>query len=268
MRNRESVNPKDSEAQSIQTQRSDRDESKETAKCSDTATSGPVAGSSEQQAATPGHADVTAEEPAPTVGRTDNTELFSENLGIQEMDGAEALASLNTDQVTALCRIAMDADLTIQLNYEQKYLEASQMKLPTPKEPKLELQPAERQIIKQIAATPVLSSALDELMTLFQSAMQNGAEAMFSLPPPLPSLLPTDRARLNQIVDSPDQRIFYLQQSARKSAQSKGSEMPAPQPTLLGHKEQKAILRLLRDVRAKVYMSEVMSRGPEKLAIG
>lgn len=128
---------------------------------------------------------------------------------------------------------------------------------PPPSEPSLDLTPADKEEVREVLSSSLLSAALFSLIERFHEASAEGGEAMFALPPPFPSLKPQDRDRIHRAIATPDQRDYLLYLNQRQAAARQGLKPPPPRPTQVAEKEQKAIRRLLRDQRVMFYLSTI-----------
>jgi hypothetical protein len=169
--------------------------------------------------------------------------------------------SLSDAQLQTLCRIIFDPERMKQVTYENACVAARILGSPPPSAPSLDLTPAEKEEVREVLSSKLLSDALFSLLDRFHEASAGGGEAMFALPPPLPSLQPQDRDRIHRTIATPAQRDYFLYLNQRQAAARQGLKAPPPRPTQVADKEQKAIRRLLRDQRVMFYLGTIDLRS-------
>jgi len=165
------------------------------------------------------------------------------------------LARLSAEHVEKLCVIVLDVDLMAQALYKLNCVRARMAGTPEPSDPGLGLRHEECKLIHETIATPDHVAAFLYLWKTFQQAKDGGAEAMFALPPPLPSLTARDRDFMRHVLATPEERRYLRYLHQRRAARLNGNNPPPAEPLRLSQPMQKGIQRLDRDERAQVYLS-------------
>lgn len=173
---------------------------------------------------------------------------------------ANPLAAISAEQVEKLCVIVLDVDLMAQALYKLNCIRARIAGTPEPPDPGLGLQQEERKLVHEAIATPAHVAALLYLWASFQRAKDAGAEAMFALPPPFPSLTSSDRDLMRHVLATAEERQFLHYLYQRRAARLRGTKPPPAEPLRLSQPMQKAIRRLDRDERAQVYLKSCIPK--------
>ncbi len=168
-------------------------------------------------------------------------------------------AYLNSSQIALLCDIILDTEKFEQANFEIRRLQANSADDLSLKEPFVELSGDERKKIRRIVTEPAMQKALLRLRDEFDTACNQGGDAMFALPQPFTSLQPSDREALRPLIQSPEHRAYTVYCQQRREAMLTAQPLPSEISTRLSGKEKKAIRKQLRDRRALAYVGSLLA---------
>jgi hypothetical protein len=163
---------------------------------------------------------------------------------------------LTPDQVRVAVSIVMDPEKTAQFTYEAERAQAIANGRQPPKEPQTDLSVAQRQEVRGIACTAELCSQVVAVRQKFLELCNRGAEAMFQLPAPFPSLKASDREWISEAVSTEEKRAYLSQIQRRQAALLTGNPLPILDPAGLSAKEQKQVRRIARDLRAHAFVTQ------------
>jgi len=179
-----------------------------------------------------------------------------ETKQIDQHDDVDQIGSLSTDLINELCACVIDPDLMTQFFIEQNKRIAMKKVMDIPSVPDVPLDKSDMKRVQAIVANQAHSNVVLQIWELFQRAKEGGVDALFSLPPPLPSLTEQDRMAMNQHLATVEQKEYFTYLIKRRGAWLQRQPMPPAQPLRLSLSEQKAIRRLSRDERALHYILE------------
>jgi hypothetical protein len=162
---------------------------------------------------------------------------------------------LTPDQVRVAVSIVMDPEKTAQFIYEADRAQAIADGRQPLKEPQTDLSVAQRQEVRGLACTAELRSQVVAVRQKLLELCNRGAEALFQLPAPFPSLKASDREWISEAVSTEEKRAYLSQIQRRQAALLSGNPLPILDPAGLSAKEQKQVRRIARDWRALEFVA-------------
>lgn len=168
----------------------------------------------------------------------------------------EHIDSLDRDAIKEICACALDSHMVIEL------MLYSRRKAATKNGQEVQiafdgwLDKAEVKRLRAIVTNPHYIAAFLQISKLLDRAKMGGAEAMFCLPKPLPSLTKEDRKLTHKYLETDEQEEYFHYLMECQSARLEEQPMPPAQALRLSWDDQKVIRRLSRDRRTLFYIVE------------
>lgn len=162
----------------------------------------------------------------------------------------------------ALCAVVLDPEMQAQLRFEQRAVQARAAGKPAPAEPITEITAAERDMIRRLASDTAALKLLPRLQQVFQNACQQGAQALFQLPPPLPSLRTTDKKWLDPVRFIPGRAVYLEYLKQHQQALLQGQPVPREPEHHLSAKQRHLLKQVARDLRAQAYVEQTEASRP------
>jgi hypothetical protein len=146
-------------------------------------------------------------------------------------------------------RFAKQLESLAQVLYEQRLAAAQEAGLPPPVEPLTQLSREERKEIKRAASHEFWKALGFYLNQRFARAKRKGIGAFASLPIEPTPLNDNDKRLMDEVLRSPDKRVYLDYLHARRDALLVGDELPKEPVCKLIAAQRKRLVKLVADVR-------------------
>lgn len=157
-------------------------------------------------------------------------------------------------------KYAKQLESLAQVLYEQRCIAAKEEGRPPPEEPLTQLSPDERKDIRRDASHPFWQALGRYLNGRFAWAKRKGIGAFASLPIKATPLSDNDKRLMDEVLASPDKRVYLDYLHARRDALLIGDILPMEPASKLSAEQRKRLKRIVADVRP---LAELLSKEEE-----
>lgn len=157
-------------------------------------------------------------------------------------------------------KFAKQLESLAQVLYEQRLSAAQEASLPLPEEPLTQLSREERKEIRRAASHPFWKALGVYLNRRFARAKRKGIGAVASLPIVPTPLDDKDKRLMDEVLASPDKRVYLDYLYARRDALLVGDVLPKEPSSKLSTAQRKRLAKIVADVRP---IAELLSNEEE-----
>ena len=158
-------------------------------------------------------------------------------------------------------KYAKQLESLAQVLYEQRLTAAKEEGRPLPAEPLTQLSRDDRKGIRRAASHPFWQTLGRYLNRRFARAQRKGIGAFASLPIESPSLSDNDKQLMDEVLSSPDKRVYLDYLHARRDALLVGDTLPKEPACTLPSAQRKRLVKLVADVRP---IAELLGKSEEE----